>query len=602
MFAFSQIEPNRYGQISRYDIPLNDWLGIKFEAGKDATAYRAISQFSEDNPVGGGFEISAETANKTLGIPGHLEFTGPITAERASLMNLRKKRELELQAYLNAADHDAISWKGVAGFGAMMAGNISNPLDLATMFLPVVGSAAKSRAAAQAGRGIFRQALARGVVTEESLAMMTKYPRFGAAVIDGTIGNALQEVPVFIQKQRDQADYTLADSALNIAAGGAFAGVLHLGGRGIGAIKSMFERLSPEIKERMVAHEVDAFLKDEPAITEKIARVDETAIAAKVESDLKAEVERNLAVSRPDEPLGINRPAKRDPMLQALDETSFIELYKAAKRHIDTAEKRIDEVADLNDLTPEERSRIGRAQDQWTAASLERFRRNNINIVPEDLFFQMRQLARNIDKDSPYGSENFEKFKILANELARQKASLREATAGISDLPSRLLNDPDFREALHGEAQDIKTLMERMQQESPAVSPQEIDTRTANEREQRIREYIDARKPERIAQAKQAALQAQQKQGKILTPEQIKEFTVAPDEKSIGVINEDAKNIEASLKSDFEARLKDESLTPEQRDLMKERFDKQLAEIEEKLPPDETKAIEQAKNCLLQNG
>lgn len=533
MFAFSQIEPNRTGQISRWDIPINRWLDIKFQAGRDYQAGAAISRMTEDF-ITEGPEISAELANKEWGIPGHLEFTGPVKVGEAALKNARKKKELELAGYLSSADHSWASLKGVAGFGAMMVGNLSHPLDFGLMFLPVVGSAAKAKAAAQAGQGVFRQALARGVLTEEALAMFTQFPKFSASVIDGTIGNAIAEIPVFIQKTRDQAEYGLGDAALNIAGGGVFAGALHVGFRGL---QRAFDRLSPEIKERIKEHEVDAFLKSETPASHTIAKVDEEAIAAKVEEDLRAEATRIVA----NDIAGIKAALpKQDLLFQGVrpgnlkgehakssyltDDLSLAEGFTA--REGEAGDGRID-VYDPAHLPPKE---------------------------------QMLEA----EKSKP--GSNVYSYVDLANVR-----------------PIGHITKEGNQYVFH---------------ESPTAN---TDTRLANEREQRIREYIDSRKPERIATAKAAELQAQMAQGKILTAEQVKEFTMASDERSASVLAEDAKNIEANLKSELDTKLKDESLTPEQKEALQAELDEVLGQVDEGLD-DQSKAIDQAHHCLINNG
>lgn len=533
MFAFSQIEPNRTGEISRYDIPINRWLDLKFESGRDFTAGGAISRMTED-AIADGPEVSAELANKEWGIPGYLKFDGPIKAQVAALRNARKLRELELTAHLNAADHSWASWKGVAGFGAQMVGNISHPLDFGLMFLPVVGSSMKAKAAADAGRGIVRQAIARGVFTEEALAARIAFPRFGAAVIDGTIGNALAEIPVFVQKTRDQADYGVSDAAINIAGGGVFAGALHLGFRGLARA---FDRLSPEIKEHMLQHEADAFLKSETPVTSKIAQVDENAIALRVEEDLRAEglvsVESEMAIE------AAIRARQAGATERPFDVIDAIEGHVGGKLELANA-RSFREVFEPTGAARELFAAEGRKLDDVLAA-----------LHSEGLF-------------------------------------------------KRIETDEQLLDAILGAAEGRKAFREQVSGQGNG-SRQIREARTANERERRIREYIDSRKPERIAAAKAAELQAQQAQGKILSDEQIKEFTLASDEQAATAIKADAANIEAHLKSELQSKLQDEALTPEQKEALQAELDEALAEVDEGLV-DQTKAIEQAKNCLLQNG
>lgn len=546
MFAFSQVEPNRTGHLAKWDIPVNRWLDVRFGEGEEFSALEQSSRMGGDllgdaqdyflSAIGFKQEIDVERANREYGIPGHLEFSGPVPIREAMRLNARKKKELELAELINSADHSFPSWKSVAGAGAMIAGNISNPLDFALMFLPVVGSSAKAKAAATAGHGIFRQSLARGLITEESLAMLTRFPKFGASVIDASVGNAIAEIPVFIQKQRDRADYDLGDSALNVAAGGVAGGVLHLGFRGIGKV---WDRMTPEIKEQMFRHEVDMRLKSEASDVTPIALMDEAAIAAKVDNDLRKEailaVESEMAIE------GGVAARRGGEMERSFDVIDAIEGHYGGKISLENARGLKEDV-------------------KATGAG--------------------RKL---------FGGEGGTLDDVLS-------------ALHSEGLFTRIETDEQLLEAILKAGEARKGYRAQVAAErDPAATRQVMENSKANERERRIREYIESRKPERLAAARMAELQQQQAQGKILTQEQIEEFTLASDESSLRVAEEDAANIEANLNGQLDAKLKDESLTPEEREGLQAELDAELKQIEESIV-DETKAVEQAKNCLLGNG
>lgn len=552
MFAFSQVEPNRTWEMTHWDIPVSRWLSTKFEAGLEYRAGEAVSRFTEDM-IADGPEISQELANKEWGIPGHLQFDGPINNQRAALMHERKRKELELSGKLEMADHSWASWKGVAGFGAMMVGGVAHPLDAALMFLPVVGNAAKAKAAALAGRGVFRQALVKGLITEEALARFTAFPEFGAAVIDGTIGNALAEIPVFVQKTRDQADYGVADAAINIAGGGVFAGALHLGFRGLARA---FDRLSPEIKDHMLQHETDAFLKSETPDTAKIAAVDEAAIAARVEEDLRVEAESIRTTTK---------------LITSKGST-----YELFPDNTTVRNKSFHPEHGAGDVGVKQRSERTYFVSKDDAVKLAEIQaQGGVKRVVAEL------------SDGRIGVKYLEggsagKFEARTVVAPKQKPEIGDVPVELWDGGANVHFGNKITEVQHG------------------LSPYN-ESHLANERERRIREYIDSRKPERIAAAKAAELQAQQAQGKILSQEQIKEFTLASDEQAATAIKADAANIEANLKSELQSKLLDEALTPEQKEALQAELDEALGQIDEGLA-DQTKAIEQAKNCLLQNG
>lgn len=229
-FAFAPREASAIGRVESWDIPLNEWMGIKFSSGQHDTLFGSTSRFTEDRIWDDDVKMRPDVANKVFGIPGHLQFDGPVSIQRARLMRERKDEELLRESQLQSASHSWISGKAIAGTAAAMVGSISNPLDFAALFFPAVGSSAKAAAVSRAGGNYLSRLAARGVfATEEGLAKGFAYPKFGASVINGSIGNAITEIPLFIQNTRDQTRYGLSDSAINIAAGGALGGILHVG-------------------------------------------------------------------------------------------------------------------------------------------------------------------------------------------------------------------------------------------------------------------------------------------------------------------------------------------------------------------------------------
>lgn len=534
MFAFSQVDPNRTGSLSRWDIPVNQWWDIKHQAGVDYQAGTAVSRFTEDQ-IANGVEISAALANKQFGIPGHLEFDGPIDNQVAALRNARKKRELELQAYLEAADHKWYSPKGISGFGAMMLGNLSHPLDFGLIFLPIVGSAAKAKTAATAGRGLFRQRLARGLVTEEALAA-AKYPKITGALIEGTVGQAIAEIPVFVQAQRDQADYGLEDAALNIAAGGVFAGALHTLFRGI---ERAFDSLEARTKDLLLHREADAFVKGETPDAGPTIRLDENVIEQEVDAQLRREAEQAVESEMEIQARLAARQA-REPE-RPFDVIDAIEGHVGGKLSLEYARGLRE------DITP-----TGAARTLFVAKG----------------GYKLDDVLSALHREGL--------FQRIESDEQLLEAILRAAEAR-----------KGYRAQTAGETKGANAIRKQ---------------RIAAERERRIREFIESRKPERLQAAKMAELARQQKEGKILSQEQVEAFRLAPDEKAVAVMEEDGKIIETNLKADNDARLANETLTPEQKERLQRQLEDELDEVDDNLELPNNKAIDQARHCLTQNG
>lgn len=327
-FAWRQFEPTKVGQVEKYDIPLNDWLGIKFGEGLSYGLGRAVWDRGEDFAWDTGEKVAPAILNESFAIDGYLEFTEPTTTGRAFLMRERKLEELERMKLLDSASHSASSKKAFAGFIAGIAGGFANPVDLGTSFIPFVGSAAKASQVAKLGRGLaaaqkygrFRQAvqagraaIARGVVTQEAIGA-GRGAQLSAAMIDGVLSQAAVEIPIAIQKARNQAEYGAQDSLVNIIAGGVFAGGLNLAGQALeAAIKRAAEfhsSFSPETKEHLIRVFEDAIIRNETADAANIIRVDEASIRAKLEAEKFDEVKARQEALR-EEPVVLSPPGQK---------------------------------------------------------------------------------------------------------------------------------------------------------------------------------------------------------------------------------------------------------------------------------------------------
>jgi hypothetical protein len=287
MFPFRIAEPNQTGQLTRWDIPINRWLDVKQDEGLHDRAGAALARLGEDI-FSGGPEISAEEANSRYALEG-LKFDSPINEERARLMHERKRMELRNLAYMESAAHSWFSAKAAAGLGTSMLSSLLHPVDFATIFVPVVGVEAKAAGIAKLGGGALRQRLARGLITEEALAASTRFPKFNAAFIEGTVGNAIAEIPLLIQNMRDQAVYGPEDSAINILAGGLFAAGIRVSLEGLGrameAAAFVHRSLDPQTREAMFLKGIDDYAKGRDIKVDDYVKVDDNVIRSKVVFD-----------------------------------------------------------------------------------------------------------------------------------------------------------------------------------------------------------------------------------------------------------------------------------------------------------------------------
>lgn len=304
MFAFSTIEPNARGYLDKPPIPLSRFLGAAWDQGVHDSMGASIYRISEQLQLQGdlslwglldqqaGRMMSPDEASAQYGTT-RLRFTEPVREGVAKLLRDRHD-ENERRNYL--LSEGASSKSRIAGsFGVSMLGSLSNPVDFALMFFPAVGSETTAAKLGALGAGSIRRALARGLVTEESIARVLA-PKVLAAAIDGVVGQAIAEVPLYISNRMDQTPYTLADSATNIALGGVFAAGVRLALTGAGRL---FKKLSGETREAITRKAVTDFLSGKEPEVHKLVELDEAVIRERVLFDeVSARTEATLAVDK----------------------------------------------------------------------------------------------------------------------------------------------------------------------------------------------------------------------------------------------------------------------------------------------------------------
>lgn len=202
-------------------------------AGEAKIAFDALTQEAIDE----GRLVSAEELNKRYA--GFLTFDRPTTELAARLMYDNKKEQVVRDAIIQSGPG------GLSGIGIAVLGGIAvaatDPLDLASSFIPVVGQAGKAAAIARFGRIGGRAAV-------------------GAT--EGAIGAAITE-PVYYGFSRQlQLDYTMSDALLNVGAG------TFLGG-GIGAAAGVITRRGVDVAEatRIAKPDIEVRTDLEPAPT-----------------------------------------------------------------------------------------------------------------------------------------------------------------------------------------------------------------------------------------------------------------------------------------------------------------------------------------------
>jgi hypothetical protein len=198
-----------------------------------------------------------------------LKFTIDPTIDEYTVLMDRKTKERDRNLILSGGADGIMRSAGAIGVGFI--GSLLSPLDLALNFLPIVGVGAKAATGVKAvgiGAKVSR-ALSRGIVTEQTLAARgIAMKGYTAAIIEGTVGQAITEIPLMISNKQDQTKYTSSDFALNVALGGAFGVGVHslvkLGKSIHGRMKEAklaHGRLTPETHENMAGAALEDFLE-----------------------------------------------------------------------------------------------------------------------------------------------------------------------------------------------------------------------------------------------------------------------------------------------------------------------------------------------------
>jgi hypothetical protein len=222
------------------------------------------------DPVNHGAKLSAEDAQKQYGV-GNLKFDEPVSEARAKEMYDLKLAEMRRNVVLGAGP-DGVG-ATIAKFGASVLASAADPLNIASAFLP---TAAIRGAASATGRTVPSFITNRGG---------TVGSRFAGGASEGALGAAIIEPLPYLAAQRDQLDYTLNDSLLNIAIGGVLGGGLHAVGKYIGDRKASSVTRSVDKMSGQEKHDlIRAAVAD--AVDDKVSKNHGKAIRQEILKDI----------------------------------------------------------------------------------------------------------------------------------------------------------------------------------------------------------------------------------------------------------------------------------------------------------------------------
>lgn len=215
--------------------------------GEWTPGYVTRDGFVPTDPTEGNPTISAEEANRRAAGLG-LTFDAPLAERQLEIMMERKSRERYRQYVLSRRRRGAGQALGDLFFG--FAIGATDPLNVASAFIPIVGEAQFTALSARIGLTGAR--LVRG----------------GA---EGAVGATLVEPIIYANARFEQADYDLNDSLLNVAFGTVLGGGLHTG---FGALGDALGRASPRTRQTTLRSAVSQFVMGRDVNVEPIVRAD----------------------------------------------------------------------------------------------------------------------------------------------------------------------------------------------------------------------------------------------------------------------------------------------------------------------------------------
>ena len=225
------LDVNKYAQQTGFDQFQTGMLETLGEVAKDAWKYNPVSsglrlselEFNrgriDDEPL-----IDRQKLNDDYG-KYNLFFEQDEKQSTVDIIVSRKKAEIERQSIIQRGPKGFLP--ATAKLATSLVTSIADPINLAMMFIPIVGQARFATMVARAG--------------------LTK-ARFAKGAVEGFVGISLVEPLVYTAATREQSDYGLVDSLIAVTFGGVLGGGLHVG---IGKLKDFntHRKFKKKIKE-----------------------------------------------------------------------------------------------------------------------------------------------------------------------------------------------------------------------------------------------------------------------------------------------------------------------------------------------------------------
>ena len=216
------LDTNKYAQQTGFDQFQTGMFETLGEIAKDAWKYNPVSsafRLSELEINRGRIDneplIDRQKLNDEYG-KYILIFEEDEKQSTVDILVARKKSEIERQSIIQRGPKGALP--ALAKLGTSLVTSIADPINLAMMFIPIVGEARFAAMVARAG---------------------LTGARFRKGAMEGLVGIAAVEPLVYTAATREQSDYDLVDSLIAVTFGGVLGGGLHVG---VGKLKDFNTR------------------------------------------------------------------------------------------------------------------------------------------------------------------------------------------------------------------------------------------------------------------------------------------------------------------------------------------------------------------------
>ena len=225
------LDTNKYAQQTGFDQFKTGMLETLGEIAKDAWKYNPVSsalRLSELEINRGRIDneplIDRQKLNDEYG-KYNLFFEEDEKQSTVDILVSRKKSEIERQSIIQRGPQGFLP--ATAKLATSLVTSIADPINLAMMFIPIVGQTRFASMVARAG---------------------LTGARFRKGAMEGLVGIAAVEPLVYTAATREQSDYDLVDSLIAVTFGGVLGGGLHVG---VGKLKDFntHRKFKKKIKE-----------------------------------------------------------------------------------------------------------------------------------------------------------------------------------------------------------------------------------------------------------------------------------------------------------------------------------------------------------------